>query len=607
MQNAHFVASAPVVPAVTGSCTPSLTLREQARIEGVSPSTIHARRKRAAEAQPTAPVDLAAAVQALAMAQAQQSALLTRLLGGDAEIQVPKKAKEVKAPEEERPLEGGTLVPPEQRIRRSKRTGFVLIAAQNNSYVHTSFLGSLLNFCALQDAELMVGCLAYNKKGWAQPHRVTKHDKSLWYADALQPYLVNEPVRLADDLIWCGNLDISPTAVDPLSGFDSYTQASSGIVPHTKLSMKPMPVIKGSEPRFMFTTGCLTLANYIQKKAGQKAEFHHSYTALFVEVDSDGKWFARQLTADSEGVFQDLDTVYTPTTSYKQRVAGVVFGDVHIEKTRREIVDSIWVGAASIRATLDPVDEVYHDVPHFFCRSHHNIGDPLFTAERHYRGESSVKAELLQSAAFLAARDAEERSRKHVVPANHSDHPLKWLKDPRGHFDDENGDYWHYLNWQTRKAAKEAASENRPNDFDLFEFAVRDEVNLERTHFLRRDESLLIAGIQCGLHGDQGSNGSRASVKGFAKLGVKTVTGHGHSAWIWEGSWAVGVLELEQGYNQGPSTWSVTHCVIYQSGKRALITQRGTRWKATSRVLHGMAASSNGKPRYRVQAGRAAA
>ncbi len=93
---------------------PVLSLRAQAQLEGVSPSTVHRHRQRAAKAQPTAPIDLAAAVQALATAQAQQAALLTKLLGGASEIQLPAKAKEqeVAEAEEEKPVSGGHIPSP---------------------------------------------------------------------------------------------------------------------------------------------------------------------------------------------------------------------------------------------------------------------------------------------------------------------------------------------------------------------------------------------------------------------------------------------------------------------------------------------------------------
>lgn len=34
------------------------------------------------------------------------------------------------------------------------------------------------------------------------------------------------------------------------------------------------------------------------------------------------------------------------------------------------------------------------------------------------------------------------------------------------------------------------------------------------------------------------------------------------------------------GYNKGPSSWSHSHVVTYPNGKRAVVTMRGTRWRA---------------------------
>jgi hypothetical protein len=62
----------------------------------------------------------------------------------------------------------------------------------------------------------------------------------------------------------------------------------------------------------MYTTGACTLRNYINRKAGQVATFHHVFGALYVEVAEDGKWFVRQIMADDSGAFYDLDVYYTP-------------------------------------------------------------------------------------------------------------------------------------------------------------------------------------------------------------------------------------------------------------------------------------------------------
>ncbi len=97
---------------------------------------------------------------------------------------------------------------------------------------------------------------------------------------------------------------------------------------------------------------------------------------------------------------------------------------------------------------------------------------------------------------------------------------------------------------------------------------------------LARDQSFTIRGIEIGQHGDRGSNGSRGSMRGFSKLGVKTIIGHSHTPGIEEGCYQVGTSSrLNLNYNIGPSSWLNTHCVIYPNGKRTLINVINGRWR----------------------------
>ena len=84
-----------------------------------------------------------------------------------------------------------------------------------------------------------------------------------------------------------------------MSGLYNYTGDQSAIIPHAKLELESVPTHKEDETKLMYTTGAVTMRNYIQQKAGQKAEWHHAYSALVVEVDDDGDWFVRQINAES--------------------------------------------------------------------------------------------------------------------------------------------------------------------------------------------------------------------------------------------------------------------------------------------------------------------
>jgi hypothetical protein len=83
-------------------------------------------------------------------------------------------------------------------------------------------------------------------------------------------------------------MNILPTAVNPLAGLETYTHRKSAIFPHAKVALRSIATMQGEGTKFNYTTGTVTLKNYIQKKEGIKAEHHHRYAALVVEVNHDG-------------------------------------------------------------------------------------------------------------------------------------------------------------------------------------------------------------------------------------------------------------------------------------------------------------------------------
>ena len=97
---------------------------------------------------------------------------------------------------------------------------------------------------------------------------------------------------------------------------------------------------------------------------------------------------------------------------------------------------------------------------------------------------------------------------------------------------------------------------------------------------LTSGESLNIAGIECGMHGDIGPQGARGSIKNLRRIGSKIFIGHSHSPGISEGAYQVGTssrLRLE--YNVGPSGWLHCHGVVHADGKRQLIFIVEGKWR----------------------------
>lgn len=486
------------------------------------------------------------------------------------------------------PIAGGSVLSPHKLRKRLTGKRFVFTSAQNNTFVHNGFLQALKYFCETNKAELLVSRFAYNKSGFQNSSK--DQDDGLWYDTVLIPYFFDESAQVADDLVFCGELDILPTATDPLSGFENYCANNSAIIPHTKLAMKSMPRMKGEDPRFLYTTGAITQRNYIQKKAGQKAEFHHVFAALYVEIDDEGDWFARQLVADTDGIFQDLTTLYTPQGVITgMSVEAINWGDIHAEMIDVPALMGAFDGPESMLSVLQPAYQFIHDLTDFRARNHHNINDPYFMAEQYFNGTYIVQDAIAQSAAFLSSI-SDTGVRTVVVESNHDLAFKRWLKEANVKMDPANAEYWHHNNAACYKAIRE-----KNKDFSVFEYAIRKIHRLPMVEFLREDDSFVVCndaelehtsgkvvgGVECGMHGHHGPNGARGSGANLRHIGRKANIGHVHSAGIIDGVYMAGVLcELDLGYNKGPSSWSHSHIVTYPNGKRTIITMRNIKWRA---------------------------
>lgn len=480
--------------------------------------------------------------------------------------------------ENQKPIAAGVKDDHHTNIKKLNRRRYILTSAQNNTFVHTKFFDTLEVAADHLDAQILVGTFSYNTNGF---QNLEKGDGE-WFDPKIKPYITDEPVQLCEGLTWFGELNILPTAVNPLSGFHSYSKGGSGIVPHAKMQLESLPTHKTEPCRMMYTTGAVTLRNYIEKKAGQKASFHHVFGALLVEVDDDGDWFVRQLVANSDtGEFQDLDTYYHPQgVNEGVRVEAINWGDIHVEKLDR----NVFHGAMSVDnensmlMQLKPKYQFVHDVLDMKSRNHHNINDPYFRFKQAMvEQQDSVKDDCDKVNSFLCKINV-DFSRIIVVESNHDLALKRWLRESDYKNDPVNAIF--FLECQL---AMYKAIARGDDNFSILEHVIK---NSNQAHygitFLRTDESFRICGdIECGHHGHLGVNGSRGSIGVYQKLGTRYNIGHSHSAGIKDGVYVAGVSgELDMGYNEGGSSWSHSHIVTYPNGKRAIITMKDDKWRA---------------------------
>jgi hypothetical protein len=470
-------------------------------------------------------------------------------------------------------------LPPEGQIAT-----YIVTAAQLSTEVHADFWRNLLALGKvsrkLGPTKLLVARMTYDQRAYRRPDQVKSRSKlekevkrgeakagEYWIADEVAPYLSDARVQLAPGLQWCGELNILPTAVRPLNGLSGYTGRDSAIVPHTKLALESVPTGRHEPTKFLFSTGAVTLRNYVQKRAGQLAEFHHAYAALIVEVASDGRWWVRQLNATSDGAFQDLTRrVAGGRVTFDHAVSAIQWGDVHASAIDRDVRALCWgplpKGQTPLIDSLRPLHQFCHDLDDSNADSHHDRKSARKRFEAWLRG-NRVQDEVMQAAGFLK-RAHREWCTTIVVPSNHDEHRDRWLDEADPRQDPHNSELWHRANAAMRQALLRR---------ERWSFAQWAYGSLAKV--LDRDESFVLHEIEMGWHGDLGPNGARGSTQALVRTCRRICKGHDHTATIRDGVYSAGVCARTLDYARGPSAWSISHIVVYPNGKRAILTQNG--------------------------------
>lgn len=469
--------------------------------------------------------------------------------------------------------------------RRGKKC-FIFSSAQNGTEIHEAFLTNLEAYAKHLSAEIHISGFTYNKALF-EDH--SKHQAD--FHERVRPYLTDRRFDIAGKLLFCGEMNTLPTADQPLSGFEAYTRSQWGIFPHPKVQLVSVATMFRSPPKIIMTTGAITKPNYVRKKVGIKAEFHHMFGAVLVEVDDDGDFFCRHLLAEKDGTFQDLDVrVDAGKVTQGHRVEAITWGDIHAERLDPKVALAAWgIDASTLDAKspvsmlddLKPKVQFFHDVLDFRRRNHHNVKDPHFMFEMWAKGTERVEAEIAKVAEFLLATQRPFCDSV-VVDSNHDRALRRWLRDADYRYDPANARF--FLQCQ---AALYKAIEDGEENFLIIEWAVRQAAKLEATIFLHNTDTYVICrqaggGIECALHGDQGANGAKAVINTFARMGPKANIADKHGAGIFEGIYQAGhSCKRDMVYNRGGlSSWNPSHIVTLPSGKRQMVTMQGTKYRA---------------------------
>jgi hypothetical protein len=466
---------------------------------------------------------------------------------------------------------------------------YILTSAQNNTHVHEDFWKNLTAMAEYYQAEIHIGTFSYNQNNFGKlaVKKGTKkaYDNDLWFDPLIKPYFSDKKIELAPGLIWSGNMNILPTEDNPIAGLETYGGSSSVIFPHTKIEMRSIATTPDMPVKMIYTTGAVTMMNYLQKKLGIKAEHHHRYAFLLVEVDAKGNWWVRQVAARKNGkTIQDLNVLVEDgkVVSTEAKAEAITWGDLHATNVQPEVVEASQV----MLDALKPKYQFIHDALEGVSINRHYIKHgplPHLYFHRWLRGLHRVEEELKASKAVLE-RYLRPWCQTVVPDSNHDGKWLEsWLNKYDYRFDPANAEL--FLDLQKFMYAQIRERMCAPKDVSLIRYVFEEKAGLKKgaIKFLLPDDSFEVKEVECGMHGHLGPDGAFGSPSNLAKIGKKATTAHTHSTGIYHGLYVAGTsskLTRDWDYTVGPSSWSHSHVILYPNGQRAIVTMKAGKWCA---------------------------
>lgn len=447
---------------------------------------------------------------------------------------------------------------------------FIITTAVASSPVHEGFMKSLDNYAERLNAQVIIMPCESKTNSF--------NDES-----AVFDPIFSDPkyVFVQSDTAICSNMSlcsiqVSANQVKPITGLARLGKRSGSYVfasPKQFLEYYPNGNIKGRNYAIMTPGACTKphyfTENFVSKRLAYIGEADHTIGAIIVEVEDDGIHFHfRQIQADDDGSFIDLGVNYLPDGSIEKVKAAVVLGDIHGVNADFDAIESF--AKALTNHDIEVENLFLHDLFDGISINHHEqeIGA---AAKRKMAGTSSLRDELVKTFKILVdLEDMFDPSHTFVVKSNHDEFIDRYLKEGRYINDPEN----YYTALKIAVAQFEGLD---PLQYGMLHFGERvidhDECVIDNdVTFLTRNDSVKVAGIELGAHGDLGYNGAKPSLNSMEITYGRCVIGHNHSGAIQRGVFRVGTMsKLDMKYNRGPSSWTPTNALVYPNGQVQLL------------------------------------
>lgn len=435
-------------------------------------------------------------------------------------------------------------------LKNSKK--YIISSAQTASPVNVAFLDNIKTYAEYIDAEIGIIATRYRN-----PTSVWAEEGDVW--DVLtHPYLTANRQFLNDNknILLLADLKIQATSPNPTNGLEVFGDDASVIVGSPRIEMRSVPTLPTQQQKFLFSTGSVTVPSFTDTVAGGKAEAHHSYGFVVVEIESETVIHIRNVSADDDGNFNDLIYRVEDGEVSKESVETLVWGDSHFAQKEQRITDAF----RELCFDLEIEVSVLHDVWDSESINVHNFKNPIVQHELMKQGRDSLENELEQMYEELDWFQ-ENMSETFVIASNHDDMLDRALVQNDWRNNLKNAEI--FVKMLSLKLSSEAPDGIIPYYInDMYTNIIA----------LGLNDSYIKNGVELAIHGHKGPNGSRGSAQAFSKLSHKTIIGHAHSPSIKWGCYQVGIsCGMQHGYNQGLSGWAYAGCTLNKHGKRQMI------------------------------------
>lgn len=514
--------------------------------------------------------------------------------------------------------------PAEQFIKDAMEAGgFLITAAQCSSYLHKQVYATFQQIQQHTGYPLAIHPITYGRQMETEFVRETgEYRLKRSFPDELKGKILFENVVFDHCQLEINTMRMRPTlerfltpAVLERGGTRSQIYAGP------KLELETVMRLGHQNPKQVMTTGAVTYPSYNVNKLGQQdrvgeiAAAEHTFAAIIVEFDSDGKSFHhRQLIVTKQGEVYDIDperegaTFFTPNgvEHRPKAVKWVYCGDLHIGITD-PIVEEATFGKGGIVDKLKPDNIILGDTVDAWSVNHY---DRIFQgARRAWKatyGFDSLDLEMNYVIAKLKWISKQLTTfvpdgKVHMISANHPEMVTKYIESRAWAQPGQDKNFvisakmaiamaesmadpkvkMEKIGDQVLPALGPDVLDARP--IDPIIWYVKQHCPEVRC-YERHEELYSSKGknkILLSLHGDIGLRGGETrSTHEYRKVGMRVMLGHNHSPQIDGSAWRVGTsTRRTQHYVKFPgTTWGQAHGIIFENDQRMLLNFVQGRW-----------------------------